>query len=213
MKSINFFYTTRPHPLGEETLAVLNEIKMAAQHAWGRVILRRIASRCIAIYLNSLVIWFRLASCLDLWSFFIFLSFVFVRRSSNLLAHSIATNSNLLCNEGSFLPSNLIWLIYPRLVLKKIYHIILNLYSSKDCQPWMDTSLRIHSFLENLNRIFILYLETTKVRQNWKCHLHFFNDFEPIFMEKCKNETLIYAHLWLDHKNLCIFNLIYSHLY
>lgn len=102
----------RPNPTDAEALAVLHGLEVARQHGWSDIILE---TDCLPVYRylvaesRSLISFGAiLDSCLSFHDFFSSLSFSFVRRSGNTLAHAIATSSLLDCNEGSFIPSFLI---------------------------------------------------------------------------------------------------------
>lgn len=98
----------RPQPSEGEAMAILFGIQSAKQHKWSRVILE---TDCLPVYCylcrqaSDLVSYGAvLEACFNLSSCFISLSFYFVRRAGNSLAHSIATAWDLSTHEGSFLP-------------------------------------------------------------------------------------------------------------
>lgn len=103
----------RPNPTEAEALAVLHGLEVARQHGWSVII---VETDCLPVhrYLmaesRSLISFgAMLDSCLSFHALFSFLSFSFVKRSSNSVAHAIATSSHLFYNEGAFIPSSLIY--------------------------------------------------------------------------------------------------------
>lgn len=98
----------RPPATDGEAVAILHGARVAQQKRWSRVILQ---TDCLPIfnYLTASPSSFYsygaiLDATLELRSSFHVLSFAFVRRSGNSLAHTIATSSLLPCTEGSSLP-------------------------------------------------------------------------------------------------------------
>lgn len=99
----------RPQPSDGEAMAVFLGVQVALDRAWRRVI---IETDCYPIFYylthsssSSLASYgATLDSCLALRPSFISLSFSFVRRSGNSLAHSIATATDLHCSDGLFSP-------------------------------------------------------------------------------------------------------------
>lgn len=101
-----------PPPTDGEAMAVLFGIQVARSRGWRRVM---IETDCYPIYAylanghRTLVSFGAiLDSCLELCPLFSSLSFSFIKRSGNSLAHSIATADGLSCSEGTSFPPFLI---------------------------------------------------------------------------------------------------------
>lgn len=101
----------RPSPLDGEALAVYHGSILAKDKGWPQVI---VETDCFPVFhaFSSAVLNRSLTSfgalidaCLVARSCFRSLLFSFVRRSGNSLAHSLATDLGISCNEGSLLPS------------------------------------------------------------------------------------------------------------
>lgn len=99
----------RPQPSEGEAMAAVFGVTTALSHGWRQVI---VETDCLPVhrYLNLLsspLVSFGaiLDSCFVYVSRFNSLTFSFVRRSGNSLAHSIVTATNLPYSEGPFLPS------------------------------------------------------------------------------------------------------------
>lgn len=92
-------------------MATYLAIKEALDRGWPQII---IETDCFPMYMylvdgrRSLISYgATLDSCLDLCYLFQSISFSFVKRFGNSVAHAIATANNLSCNEGCSLPSSL----------------------------------------------------------------------------------------------------------
>lgn len=102
----------RPHPSDAEAVAVLQGVKLARARSWRRII---VETYCYPIFRylrdhrsSSFSYGSILDACFELSSFFQSLSFSFVRRAGNSLAHRIASLPSLYCGQGSSLPFDLI---------------------------------------------------------------------------------------------------------
>lgn len=101
----------RPSPTDGEAVAILHGMQEAVARNWRNVI---IETDCLSVHRllcrgsSSLVSYGAvLDSCFALIPSFHSLSFSFVKRSGNCVAHALATALNLVCNEGVSLPSDL----------------------------------------------------------------------------------------------------------
>lgn len=101
----------RPTPMDGEALAVYHGVLLARDMAWTHVV---VETDCYQVfhYLSSSLFSRSFISfgalidaCLVDRSHFVDLSFSFIRRSGNPLAHSLATDLDVSCGEGSLLPS------------------------------------------------------------------------------------------------------------
>lgn len=102
----------RPRAVEGEALAVLHGLSVARDHGWMKVILE---SDCLQVVkqMSSLSSSFSsfgaiVDSCAELFPLFQSLSFSFIRRSGNMLAHRLATSLFISCLEGDSIPSDIL---------------------------------------------------------------------------------------------------------
>lgn len=103
----------RPSLADGEALAILLGMQIAKEHGWKNVVME---SDCLQIvsYLSrasrSLASFGAILdsdSCYELYHFFESISFCFIRRIGNLLAHRLATSFTNPCSEGATLPPDI----------------------------------------------------------------------------------------------------------
>lgn len=101
----------RPLPVDGEALAFLHGLQIAINHGWRSVIME---SDCLQL-VNSLSratsslasFGAILESCVELFPLFQNISFCYIRRLGNVLAHRLATSIVIPCSEGASLPPEL----------------------------------------------------------------------------------------------------------
>lgn len=101
----------RPKPVDGEALAILHALQVAVAHGWRKVIVESDCLQiinCLSSNSRSLASYGAiLDACLDLNPCFDCITFCFIRRLGNSLAHRIATLDVIPSSEGALLPSDL----------------------------------------------------------------------------------------------------------